>query len=103
MERPDPTNPHAKPNKDRATRRAVRPIEHDDGINGAAPRTTGQPRHIRQARFDARTKLRYDVQQFGIDTTGKTLKQIRIAVAKAQAAESRGYHPSMVIMDEEIA
>lgn len=80
MERPEP-NPHAKHYEDRVTRREVRPIELD-----AVRTRTGQPAHLRQARFATRRALVADVAEFGVPTKGKTLKQIRIAVAKAKAA-----------------
>lgn len=79
MERPEP-NPHAKHHEDRTARRQVRPIELDN-----ARTRTGQPAHLRQARFDARRALVADVTALRVPTKGKTMKQIRIAVAKAKA------------------
>lgn len=50
------------------------------------PRRTGTPHHLRQARYDARRALALDVQQLGIETAGKSIKQVRIAVARVKAA-----------------
>lgn len=90
MERPEP-NPHAKAEPTtRADRRAParpRPIEATRTAAGRAPRRTGAPLHIRQARFNALVALSAEVRRLGIDNTGKSLKQARLAVAKAQRAE----------------
>lgn len=86
-----------KPVKNRRERRAVTPPPT------VPPLKTGTPSFWRQAAFEVRSKLAYDVQQLGIDTSRMTtLKQVRMAVARAKLERqaAAGYQAPTAWVDE---